>query len=123
MNKLLFDNVDSCPKEYTKHGCLGLYKWSLLMFQPPSAIFPNPTFSLQYICVDVKYLKYKTITFNSHYSQEIMEQSWYELSRSYFNGVLYKSAFRKIREYIYHVHGTNIERNNYVIHHVQGTDV
>ena len=106
---MLFDNVDTCPKEYTKHGCLGLYKWSLQMFQPPSAKFPNRTFSLQYICVDVKYLKYKTITFNSHYSHEIMEQSWYELSRSYFKGVLYKSAFRKIREYICHTSCTGYE--------------
>jgi hypothetical protein len=72
-------NVDAYPNEYAKHGCLGLYKWSLQMCQPPSAKFPYRTLSLQYICVDLKYLKYETITFNSHFSQEIMDQSWYEL--------------------------------------------
>ena len=61
MKQLLFDDVDTFPKEYTEHGSLGLCKWSLQIFQPPSAKFPNRTFYFQYICVDVRYLKYKTV--------------------------------------------------------------
>ena len=109
---MLFYNVDTCPNEYTKHGCMGLYKWSMQIFQPPSAKFPNRTFSLQYICVDVRYLKYKTVMWFHGNRTRVCWSDDIQLSRSYYKGVLYESAVLSKKEHICH---TSCTGNGHVL--------